>query len=118
MLVIVVKKQASLFQWLLFTRLFNVSAASAPTNLMVVQEGLASVRVSWTPPTPLGDTTGYRVDFISSGNDTGSVNVSDRSSGHYVLHGLIREATYYISIVATSEHLPSHSLNSQVTLGT
>ena len=85
---------------------------------MVVQEDLTSVRVYWTPPTPLGDTTGYRIDFVSSGNDTGSVNVSDWSSGHYVLHGLIREATYYISIVATSEHhLPSHSLNSQITLG-
>ena len=82
--------------------------ASAPTNLMAVQEGLTSVRVSWSPPTPLGDTTGYRIYY--SGGSSGSVDVSDGSTDSYLLTGLQNGESYTISIVATSQHLPSESV--------
>ena len=82
--------------------------ASAPTNLMAVQEGPTSIRVSWSPPTPLGDTTGYRIYY--SGGSSGSVNVSDGSIDNYLLTGLQNGESYTISIVATSQHLPSDTL--------
>ena len=75
---------------------------------MAVQEGLTSIQVSWNPPTSLGDTTGYRIYY--SGGSSGSVNVSDGSTDNYLLTGLQNGETYTISIVATSQHLPSESV--------
>ena len=82
--------------------------ASAPTNLMAVQEGPTSIRVSWSPPTPLGDTTGYRIYY--SGGSSGSEDVSDGSTDNYLLTGLWNGESYTISIVATSQHLPSENI--------
>ena len=79
--------------------------ASAPTNLMAVQEGPTGIRVSWTPPTPLGDTIGYRIYY--SGGSSGSVDVSGGSTDNHLLTGLQNGVSYTISIVSTSEHLPS-----------
>ena len=82
--------------------------ASAPTNLMAVQEGLTSIQISWSPPIPLGDTTGYRIYY--SGGSSGSVDVSGGSTDNYLLTGLQNGCIYTISIVATSQHLPSEIL--------
>ena len=83
--------------------------APAPTNLMAVQEGPTSIRVSWSPPTPLGDTTGYRIYY--SGGSSGSVDVSDGSTNNDLLTGLLNGGIYTISIVtlatASSQLLPS-----------
>ena len=83
--------------------------ASAPTNLMAVQEGLTSIRVSWSPPTPLGDTTGYRI-YYSDSDSSDSVDVSGGSTDNHLLTGLQNGDSYTISIVATSQHLPSESV--------
>ena len=83
-------------------------AASAPTNLMAVQEGPTSIRVSWSPPTSLENTTGYRIYY--GGDSSGSVDVSDGSTDNYLLTSLQNEESYTISIVATSQHLPSESI--------
>ena len=69
---------------------------------MAVQEGATGIRVSWTPRTPLGDTTGYRI-YYSSGS-SGSVDVSGGSTDNHTLTGLQNGASYTISIVGTSEH--------------
>ena len=82
---------------------------------MAVQEGLTSIRVSWSPPTPLGDTTGYRI-YYSDSDSSDSVDVSGGSTDNYLLTGLLMEATYTISIVATSQHLSSGAVDDQVTL--
>ena len=81
---------------------------------MAVQEGLTSVRVSWSPPTPLGDTTGYRISYSG-----GSVDVSDSSTDNYLLTGLQNGASYSISIMGTSQHLPSEvvELDMSIDLG-
>ena len=91
--------------------------ASAPTNLMAVQEGPTSIRVSWSPPTPLGDTTGYRILYNGSGS--GIVDVSDHSTDNYLLTGLQNKDTYNISIFAISQHIPSQVViaDMEVTLG-
>ena len=93
----------------------KISVASVPSNITAVQEGLTSVRAFWSPPTPLGDTTGYRISY-SSGN-SGSVDVSDGSTESYLLTGLQEDASYTISIVGTSHHFFSDSMELEVTLG-
>ena len=82
---------------------------------MAVQEGPTRIRVSWSPRTTLGDTTGYRIYF--SGGSSGSVDVSDGSTDNYLLTGLQNSESYDISIVATSQHLPSMTIDMEVMLG-
>ena len=79
--------------------------ALAPTGLTVVQEGPTGIRVSWTPPTPLENTTGYRIYY--SGGSSGSEDVSNGSTHNHLLTGLQNGASYNISIVGTFDHLPS-----------
>ena len=87
------------------------SVASAPTNLMAVQEGPTGIWVSWTPPTPLGDTTGYRINY--SGGSNGSMDVSGGFRDNHLLTDLQDGASYIISIMGTSEHLPSNRVDNQ-----
>ena len=95
--------------------LIKVVGPVAPTNLIAVQEGLTSMRVSWSPPTPLGDTTGYRIYYSDSGSSD-SVDVSGGSTDNYLLTGLVMGATYNISIVATSHHIPSGRMETIITM--
>ena len=74
---------------------------------MAVQKGLTNIRVSWSPPSPLGDTTGYRISY--SGGSSGSVDISDGSTSTHTLTGLMNRASYTISIVGTSQHFNSDS---------
>ena len=87
---------------------------------MAVQEGPTSIRVSWSPPTPLGDATGYRIYY--SGGSSGSVDVSDGSIDNYLLTGLQNEESYTISIVTlattSSQLLPSDTVTVNIGLGT
>ena len=77
---------------------------SAPTNLKFeVGSDATSVILTWTPPSPLGDTTGYRISFTGGGNSD-SVDVSGGDTDSHTLTGLTRGEMYDISIVGTSEH--------------
>ena len=82
---------------------------------MAVQEGLTSIRVSWSPPTPLGNTTGYRI-YYNDSDSSDSVDVSGGSTDNYLLTGLVMGATYNISIVATSQHFHSGRVEAIITL--
>ena len=84
----------------------SLAVASAPTGLTAVQEGPTGIRVSWTSPTPLGDTIGYRIYY--SGGSSGSVDVSGGSTNSHLLTGLQHGTSYNISIVATSTHFYSN----------
>ena len=68
--------------------------------------------MSWSPPTPLGDTTGYRISY--SGGSSGSVDVSDGSTDNYLLTGIETTTSLSISIAGTSDHLPSQSLSTEL----
>ena len=85
---------------------------------MGVQEGATGIRVSWVPPTPLGDTTGYRI-YYTDGDSSESVDVSGGSTDNYPLTGLQNGESYTISIVATSQHFPSDNITAkmEVSLG-
>ena len=92
----------------------SVPGASPPTDLTAVQTGPTSINVSWTPPTPLGNTTGYIIYYT---NDD-SVDIDDSSTVAHTLTGLQNGYTYTISIVATSSSdLPSESVLADMTVG-
>ena len=75
---------------------------------MAVQTGLTSIRVTWTPPSPLGDTTGYRISYTGGGGSSDSVDADGGNTNSHTLMGLINGETYTISIVGTaSSGLPS-----------
>ena len=86
-----------------------LSGASAPSNLaLFVIRKNTSILLTWTPPSPLGDTTGYRISF--TGGSSGSVNVSGGSTDNFTLTRLRSGEMYNISIVGTSEHFFSESV--------
>ena len=84
------------------------AAASFSTDLVELQDGPTSIWVTWTPPTLLGDTTGYRIFY--SGGSSGSVNISGGSTDNYLLTDLQNGAHYTIFIVGTSRHFSSRCL--------
>ena len=75
--------------------------------MTAVQDGVTAINISWTPPSPLGDTTGYRIDYTGGGSSSASVDVSGGDTNTFLVTGLMKEDTYTISITATSQHLPS-----------
>ena len=90
-----------------------LTVASAPSGLTAVQTGPTSILVSWNPPDPLGDTTGYRIDY-TDGSSSDSVTVDGGSTDSHTLTGLQNGATYTISIVATSQGLPSETVTADM----
>ena len=73
--------------------------------------------MSWTPPTPLGDITGYIIYYTNDDN-TDSVDIDGGSTDEYTLSDLQNGDTYTISIVATSSSdLPSESVLADMTVG-
>ena len=84
--------------------------------MTAVQDGPTNIRVSWTPPSPLGDTTGYRIHYTSV-SDSGNETVSDGSTETHTLTGLVNGETYTISVVATSDNLPSESVTADMVVG-
>ena len=96
--------------------LSHIAGAFPPTGVRAVQDGPTSIRVTWTPPSPLGDTTGYRISF-SGESSSDSVSVNGESS-YIILANLESGKIYTISIVATSSHLPSEPvMTAPVALG-
>ena len=75
--------------------------------MRAVQEGVTSIRVSWSPSS---DATGYRISYTSPGPTSGSVNVSGGSTDHYLLSGLQNGISYNISIEAVSEKFNSETM--------
>ena len=93
-----------------------LTVASAPSDLTAVQTGPTSVLVSWSPPDPLGDTTGYRIDY-TDGSSNDSVTVDGGSTDSHTLTSLQNGATYTISIVATSAGIPSETVTTDMAVG-
>ena len=89
--------------------------ASAPENLTLKKVGPTSVRVSWDPPSPPGNTIGYRVSYnLSIATD---IDISDASNTSTTLTGLENGNYYTISIVGLSKHFQSDMKNATIYLG-
>ena len=91
-----------------------ITVASAPDNLSLKQDGETTIVITWTTPTPLGDTTGYRVDYTTDSNTA----VSDASTSTISLTSLEPGHQYSISVFGLSEHLPSEPVTSSIFLCT
>ena len=66
----------------LFSTVNTDIGTSPPSGVTAVQTGPTSIR------TPSSDATGYRIDYDSSGGDSGSVTVSGGSTDMETLTGL------------------------------
>ena len=85
--------------------------------MTAVQDGPTSIRVTWTPPSPLGNTTGYRISFTGGGNSD-SIDVGGGLTNSYTLTtGLSNGKTYTIAIVGTSNFLPSETVAVDMAVG-
>ena len=93
---------------------FLHSDPSPPGNVTAVQTGPTSILVSWSPSI---DANGYRIDYDSSGGDSGSVTVSGGSTDSETLTGLQNGDTYTISIVAISDQFSSFAIFLEVGVG-
>ena len=82
--------------------------AFPPTNLNF-ELNSSDILLSWSPPSPLGDTSGYRISF-TGGSISDSVEVSGGDTNSHTLTGLTSGETYEISILGTSEHFFSDSV--------
>ena len=93
--------------------------ASAPSNLTLKQVGPTSVRVSWNPPSPPGNTVGYTIFCTNVNQSTfaGVKDISDVSITSTTLTGLENRNYYTISIVGLSEHFRSVMKNITIYLG-
>ena len=69
---------------------------------MAVQTGPTSIRVTWTPPSSLGDTTGYRISYTGGGGSSDSMDVDGGNTNSHTLMGLTNGETYTISIMGTT----------------
>ena len=98
---------------------FHHSAASPPSDVTAVRDGPTSIIVSWTPPSPLGDTSGYRIYYTAAGGSSGSVDVGGGNTNSRTLMGLTNGETYTISVAGTSPSvLPSPPVSAEdVALG-
>ena len=86
------------------------SGPEPPSDVKAVQDGPTSITVIWTASS---DGTGYRISYNSSGGDSGSVDVS---GNNHTLTDLEMEATYTISIIATSQAISSSPVTTEATL--
>ena len=109
----------------LYIHIYNISynvlyspGVSPPSGVTAVQTGPTSIDVSWTPPSPLGDTTGYIIYYTNDDNTDGdSVVVSSGSTDQYTLTNLQNGDTYIIFIVATSENFRSYIVPADMNIG-
>ena len=88
-----------------------------PNDVTGVQDGPTSIRVTWTPPSPLGDTTGYTISYTNGGGSS-DVHIDGGYTSIHTLTGLTNGGTYTISIVAIAPNRPpSTPVTVRVTLG-
>ena len=82
-------------------------------DLMVVQDSATSVTVSWTPPTNATGVTGYRIFYTENDGSEQFKDVSGASTSMDTISGLTTGSTYSITIVATTDGLPSEMVGPQ-----
>ena len=81
---------------------FHHIAASPPSGVTAIQDGPTGIRVSWTPPSPLGGTTGYRIYYTRAGGSGDSVDVDGVNTNSHTLMSLTNGETYTISVAGRS----------------
>ena len=75
--------------------------------MLVYQSVPNTLHVTWTPTSPLGHATGYRIYYDGDDGSSGTLDVIGGSSRNQTLRGLSSSVSYTLSIVTLSFHLPS-----------
>ena len=100
---------------------FHHTGASPPSGVTAVRAGPTSIRVSWTPPSSPGDTSGYRIYYTRAGGSSDSVDIDGGNTNSRTLMGLTNGETYTISIAgrsSSSSVLPSPPVSAgEIALG-
>ena len=98
------------------TIFLSQSVADSPFDLTLSRTAMDVLLVSWTAPSQT--VTGYVIYYQQDGGERISMSV-EASATSYTITGLNIGATYSISMVATSNTLPSNIIGPQmITLGT
>ena len=87
---------------------------SPPSDVTAVQDGLTSIRVSWTQSS---NATGYMIYYDNNRDHSGNEAVSNGSTETHTLTALMIGDTYTISIVAVFHQFPSDTVSLNITLG-
>ena len=96
----------SLSYYLISLLLILSQVPSPPSGVMVSQNGLNSLLVTWTPSAG-PNVTGYTITYQQqNGGESGSFEAEETDTNG-TLTGLLRGVTYSISIIANSNTLPS-----------
>ena len=83
----------------------------APTNPKFIPHGNStSILLIWTAPSPLGDTTGYRISFTAGDRTYGFMDINDTFTNNFTLTNIIKGVKYRMSIAGKSEHFFSNSV--------
>ena len=61
-------------------------------------------------PSPLGDTTGYRISFTAGDRTNGFMDINDTFTNNFTLTNIIKGVKYRIYIAGKSEHFFSNSV--------
>ena len=97
-----------------YTINYVFAAPSPPSNVIVSQNGLESLLVSWTAGESI--VTGYIISYKQQ-DEVHSHSVTETVTST-IITGLMIGATFSISIVATSSTLPSNETIAQnITIG-
>ena len=76
----------------------------APTNPKFIPHGNStSILLIWTAPSPLGDTTGYRISFTAGDRTNGFMDINDIFTNNFTLTNIIKGVKYRMSIAGKSE---------------
>ena len=86
----------------------HTTVAEDPVHLSAVQKSPTSIHVNWIMCRAVKKTIGYRLYY--RGGSNGSVDIDDVQVIDFVLTGLKNNASYTVSLVAKSRHLPSERL--------
>ena len=109
----------SRYVFISFSHLLLSPVPSPPSGVMVSQNGLNSLLVTWTP-SPGPNVTGYTIFYQAKRqNPRHSVEVEETDTS-VTITGLMRGATYNISVMAKSNTLPSDVIAAgpETTIGT
>ena len=82
-------------------------APSPPSGVTVSQNGVGSVQVSWTPPSGEPTVTGYIIYYQQQDGGHNGSEMAGATATNATITGLMTGATYSITMVATSNTLPS-----------
>ena len=80
--------------------------------MTAVQDGVSSIKVAWSPPSPLRITTGYTISYTGTSSSIGGESIDGGASNSYTLTGLNNGDNYTVSVFGTAAGvgLPSPAL--------